>query len=691
MVGVAAFLSVRRLSEDTSWVEHTREVMGRLEALSSSAADAQNSRRGYVVTGDASYLESLPDAIEGVAEERRQIRGLLKDNAAQLQRLDALERLIEAQANFGQRVTEARRTQGFEAARELTLTREGERLRQEIRSAVEAMQKIEEDLLVQRQARTRASVRTTKIVIVGGSGLAVGFLGLALIALKRDFSGRRRAEDLLRQSEESLSVTLHSMGDGVLATDTSGKITRMNGVAERLTGWTMTEALGRPIAEVFHIIHEGTRAPAIIPVDDVLASGEVKALANHTVLIARDGREIDIADSAAPIRDRRERMIGVVLVFRDVSEERAAEIRLAEARRELERFFTLSIDFLCISSSDGFFKRVSPAVTDMLGWSVEEFLVQPFMDMVHPDDRDATLREVEKQMTTGEKVLQFENRYRHKDGTWRRLSWRSVPQPGGLMYATARDVTARHQAEAEIRRLNSDLRLRADQIEASNRELEAFSYSVSHDLRAPLRHVQGYVGMLLRDHEDRLSEEGKRYLSTIADAGRKMGQLIDDLLSFSRMGRSEMREMTVDLNVLIEETRRELQPVTRDRKIVWKVAVLPKGRGDAAMLKQVLVNLVGNAVKYTRLRDPAEIEIGYTEEQGGRMIVFVRDNGAGFDMKYVGKLFAVFQRLHRAEEFEGTGIGLANVQRIIARHGGKVWAEGAVDRGATFYFTLQRA
>jgi light-regulated signal transduction histidine kinase (bacteriophytochrome) len=245
--------------------------------------------------------------------------------------------------------------------------------------------------------------------------------------------------------------------------------------------------------------------------------------------------------------------------------------------------------------------------------------------------------------------------------------------------------------ERRVRERTSQLEAANKELEAANKELEAFSYSVSHDLRAPLRHVHGYVDMLAREAGGQLSEKAQRFLKTIADASIEMGVLIDDLLAFSRMGRAEMTETPVDLNALIGMVVRDLETATRDRSIVWKIPALPVVQGDPAMLKQVLANLLGNAVKYTRPRAPAEIEVGCAGEECGRIVFFVRDNGVGFDSKYTHKLFGVFQRLHRADEFEGTGIGLANVRRIIARHGGRTWAEGAVNQGAGFYFTLRPA
>jgi len=255
------------------------------------------------------------------------------------------------------------------------------------------------------------------------------------------------------------------------------------------------------------------------------------------------------------------------------------------------------------------------------------------------------------------------------------------------------EVAERRQAEEEVRALNEELESkvveRTAELQSANRELESFSFSVSHDLRAPLRHIDGYIQMLAEDTAGTLSSEARRYLEVITDAGRKMGGLIDDLLEFSRMGRAEMRETSVELDDLVREAIRDLETAAAGRDIAWQIPPLPRVVGDPAMLKQVFANLLGNAVKYTRPRDAARIEIGTAGEEDGRVVVFVRDNGVGFDMKHAGKLFGVFQRLHRADEFEGTGIGLANVRRIIARHGGRVWAEAVPDQGATFYFALK--
>lgn len=246
------------------------------------------------------------------------------------------------------------------------------------------------------------------------------------------------------------------------------------------------------------------------------------------------------------------------------------------------------------------------------------------------------------------------------------------------------------QRNKELNRSQEELRSLNTKLDSANKELESFSYSVSHDLRAPLRHIDGYLGLLEKHAKDSLDDKGKGFLKTISESARQMGRLIDDLLAFSHMSRAEMMQREVDMGRLVQETIRALRPETQGREIHWNIAELPTVPADPAMMRQVLINLLANAVKYTRTREVAEIEVGvqHTENE---IIFFVRDNGVGFDMQYVDKLFGVFQRLHRAEDFEGTGIGLANVRRIISRHNGRTWAEARLDEGAIFYFSLPQS
>ena len=255
---------------------------------------------------------------------------------------------------------------------------------------------------------------------------------------------------------------------------------------------------------------------------------------------------------------------------------------------------------------------------------------------------------------------------------------------------TNNDITERKRWEEQMQSLNHELAKRSTELEVINKELEAFAYSVSHDLRAPLRHMAGYTELLQKRISSQIDEKSQRYMGILLESAKRMGNLIDDLLSFSRIGRAETQRTLISLTQLVNEALGEVRQGTEGREIEWKIGSLPNCLGDRSMLRLALINLLSNAVKFTRLRPRAEIEIGCAEANGREIVVFIRDNGVGFDMKYVGKLFGVFQRLHRSDAFEGTGIGLATVQRIIHRNGGRIWAESLVDQGATFYFSAPK-
>jgi light-regulated signal transduction histidine kinase (bacteriophytochrome) len=294
---------------------------------------------------------------------------------------------------------------------------------------------------------------------------------------------------------------------------------------------------------------------------------------------------------------------------------------------------------------------------------------------------------------TENKKFDIEYRVQRKDGVWVWLHDRSMNtyEKEGKRYADGvfSDITERKRAEEEINKLNEELKRNIVQLEAANKELEAFSYSVSHDLRAPLRAIDGFSRVVLEDYTGKLDDEGKRYLNIIRGNTKKMGQLIDDLLLFSRLGRQELRASGIDMGKLAKAVSEELKLAVPERKLKFTINTLIPAQGDQAMIRQVFVNLLSNAVKFTRPKETAMIEIG-GQNEGSENIYYVRDNGVGFDMQYVNKLFGVFQRLHSSEEFEGTGVGLAIVQRIIHRHGGRAWAEGKVGEGAAFYFSLPR-
>lgn len=382
-------------------------------------------------------------------------------------------------------------------------------------------------------------------------------------------------------------------------------------------------------------------------------------------------------------------------------EEEVAERKSAESRlRENDLRLTEAQEIARLGSWEW------TLATQKVAWSDEVYRIcgllphkfgggyEDFLALAHPDDR-AALREALVAACAAREPLALDYRIIHPDGAVRFLHAQAKPvldDAGRVvrLLGTLQDVSERRRAEQAIQDLNRELQARMTDLAMVNKELEGFSYSVSHDLRAPLRAIDGFSRMLIEDCGPKLDAEGRRYLDVVVENARKMGQLIDDLLAFSRMGRKSLQAAALDMGAMARQVVEELRAQHPERALEVSIGELPPGRGDPAMFRQVFVNLLSNAVKYSRGRNPGRIEIGARRDPAST-VYFVRDNGVGFPMEYAHKLFEVFQRLHSAEEFEGTGVGLSLVHRIVTRHGGRVWAESALGEGATFYFSLPAA
>ena len=612
----------------------------------------------------------------------------------------------------------------------------------------------------------------------------------------------------LKESEENLSVTLNSIGDAVIATDAEGRVTRLNAMAEQLTGWSNAEASGKPVDNIFRIINHATREPAIIPVAATLEHGTIHGLANDTVLIAHSGAETPIADSCAPIRSREGQVIGAVLVFRDVSQEYAAQQALQEsatrmrtildtmadgiisinekgfvemvnpaaerifgyaaeeligrnvsmlmpepyrsshdshlerymstgqahilgiarefeglrkdggrfpleltvsemllgstrhfvgltrdmtARRQAEnlfnRFFSLSLDMLCISSADGYFKRVNPAFTETLGWSTDELLSRPFLDLVHPDDHAATLREVAEQTEAGKITLKFENRYRHKNGSWRMLSWTSIADDTGLMYATARDIT-------DHRQMTQSLIAAKEQAELANHAKDSFLATMSHEIRTPL---SGMLGMLELLSLTSLDEEQRNTLDAAWDSARGLLRIVSDILDWSKIeeGKLELAPRPTSIEQLLKDVINAYSRVASAKSLMlWQHTDPRLGSAyiaDPLRLSQVLNNFVSNAIRFTTVGE-IEVRAELLEhlDSGDRIRFSVRDTGTGIDKAVQEQLFQRYRQgsADTARMYGGTGLGLSICKRLTDLMDGQISLDSTPGLGSVFSIVL---
>lgn len=526
----------------------------------------------------------------------------------------------------------------------------------------------------------------------------------------RDMTERRRAEENIRRLNDELEIRVRqrtaeleqqaafaravvdTASDAFVAIDTQGRVSAWNPSAERMFGWSAAEMLGHVLAE--RIIPPAQREGHRRGLERFLATGEAAIFNRMLELSAlhRDGHELMVELSVWPQRFGDDWTFNAFL--RDVTERKQAEEALKVSKATAARVHARLIDAI-ESLSDGF-----------LLWDANDRLVlyneaarrndvaegrylQPgvtFAEVLEKRARSGII--LEAQGREDEYIRQRLARHRNPtgeaaeqifaDGRWIAVRERRTSE-GGVVSIRS-DVTVRKRAEDALVRAK-------EATEVANRELEAFSYSVSHDLRAPLRAIDGFSRILLEEYAAQLPEQGRHFLGLVRKNSQKMGQLIDDLLAFSRLGRQPVKRERVDLTQLARDILDELRGDYEGREIRLTVDDLGFARVDPALLKQVLMNLLSNAIKFTGRKTLAEIRVG-RDAATETPVYYVADNGAGFDKRYADKLFGVFQRLHRAEEYDGTGVGLAIVQRVIHRHGGRVWAEGEVEQGATFYFTL---
>ena len=519
----------------------------------------------------------------------------------------------------------------------------------------------------------------------------------------QDKTIRKHAEEALNDSLIRYQSLITNLDAGIVVHALDSSIIANNNRASELLGLSEDQLKGKlAIDSRWKFIHENSLSLNLeeYPVNKVIATK--KAFNNYTmgVVIPENNNVVWLNVNGTPVYNSLGENKEILISFLDITERKKAE----EALRQSETQFRTVLETVSligvILDIEGNIILCNDYLLNLTGWKKDEILNQSWFDTFIPMDvrTDIQLQIFKKSLEAGNIVEHYENEIITRDGNLKMISWNNtiLKDHNGKINGIASigvNITESRKAEIEIKKLNETLEQRVNQrtsqLEAANKELEAFSYSVSHDLRAPLRHISGFADMLKGDEPDNLSETSIHYIDVIKDSTKKMGILIDDLLKFSRNGRTEMNKSVFSMNEIVDDVLKQSKEHLKDRDIEWIIADLPNVYADYNLLRLVWVNLIDNALKYSQTREKAIIQIKFKEEKE-EYIFSIKDNGVGFDMKYAQNLFGVFQRMHLSEEFEGTGIGLANVRRIILRHDGRTWAEAELNNGAEFYFTLQK-
>ena len=503
-----------------------------------------------------------------------------------------------------------------------------------------------------------------------------------------DVTARKRAEERLRIAALYTRSLIEASLDPLVTISRDGKITDVNLATEKVTGVSRERLIGSDFSDYFT---EPEKARS--GYEEVFTMGFVH---DYPLAIRSKAEKVtDVLYNASVFRNEAGEVEGVFAAARDVTERKRAEFALQESEAKFRTLAELAPQLVWMCTPDGLNVYFNQRWVEYTGLTLDESYGRGWDTPFHPEDKQVSWDAWNQAVATGE-TYRVESRLRAADGAYRWFLIRGVPlrDASGCIvkwFGTCTDIEDLKRVEAELSRLNQELdervRRRTAELEAANRELEAFTYSVSHDLRAPLRHISGFSKILTEEYGSSLAPDAQHHLQRIQEGTRRMGLLVDDLLNLGRIGRHEVRLQVTGLSTVVNEVVAELKPECVGRQVEWKIGSLPFVECDTGLMKQVLQNLLSNALKFTRPRPQAVIEVGQ-KDQDGKPAVFVRDNGVGFNVKYASKLFGVFQRLHRPEDFEGTGVGLATVQRIIQKHGGRIWAEAELDKGATFYFTL---
>lgn len=687
VVSIFSYENSVRFVENSGLISHAYRMLSESEAVISTMKDAETGARGFVLSGTPAFLEPYEAARERIGEQMRALMQLEENHPLQRSRIEQLDPFIERKLQSSKKLIDVYSRGGPSAAQKLVASGEGETAMDSIRALVRRLQD-DERLFLQRRLLEHESGLSRSITFFALLTFLILGLFLALyIFIERGLTARQRSEKALQEAAREIEDLYHNAPCGYHSLDATGTILSINNTELAWLGYSREEAVGR--LKFIDLLTEKGIEQFKRTFPKFLAKGHIADL--EFEVKRKDGSTFWALLSATAVTDEQGNFVRSRTTMFDITDKHRA---LEELHHQTELYETLLKtqsnlgEGVVMTEADRII-YVNDAFCRITGYPEAELKALGSLFELIPGPQQGTARKGLMRLVKGEPVEAMqEAQIVHKSGRLIDLEIaldvvRTEEHP--RLIGIVRDITERKIVERERRTLNANLRKKGEELELANKELEAFSYSVSHDLRAPLRHINGFMELLQNHVGHTIDEKGKRYLTIITTAAKQMGDLIDDLLVFSRMSRADLLKTRVDLTSLAQNVIQGLEPDTQARTIEWRVGVLPVVLGDPSMLRMVFVNILSNAIKYTRPRQLAVIELDARTEANGDSVLWVKDNGVGFDMNYAHKLFGVFQRLHSSEEFEGTGIGLATVQRIMLRHGGRVWAEGKLQEGATVY------
>lgn len=680
VVGIIVFQNARQFIDSNQQLTHTLEVLNELDTTLTLILDAETGQRGFVITSDESYLEPYEDAIQNLPEHLTQLEALIADNPRQQARLAALLPLIDERLDIINRTILLVRDEDSDSARQTVLTGAGKAVMDAIRVHIAEMRGEELRLLTEQRQTAQA---TTEAALFSAGFIAISVIGLIAVnywLISKSIRYLRRAQAALQVSREKWRSLVENAPNVISTLDRLGNIEFINHLPPELK---LEDVVGRSFEQLIPA-EESANFRAVM--QQVETSGRPAQLE----LRSWTGRYHAVTVAPIAIDDQ---VTGFISSSTDITDRKLTEDKIKRLADEFQDLYDNAPCGYHSLDADGTYTQINDTELRWLGYSREEVVDKlKFSDVITAESLQ-TFRQNFPLFKARGWINDLEFEMVRRDGTTFTvvLSATAIKDAEGN-YVSSRstlfDITDRKHREQEIARLNETLQQRTAEVEAINKELESFSYSVSHDLRAPLRAIDGFSQALLEDYADKLDKEGQSYLQRVRAAANRMAELIDDLINLSRITRADMRRAPVDLSAVARNIAHGLRERHPDRQVDVVVEDGLMTEGDERLLRVALENLIGNAWKFTSRHYQARIEIGLLEDAQNGPAFFVRDDGEGFDMAYADKLFGAFQRLHGMNEFEGTGIGLATVQRVIHRHGGRIWAEGERGKGATFFFAL---